>query len=81
MLIREEVLRVLRKHLAGSPAAAKIESIAEEIAGLGEGWEELPLEEHKDELGFTIRQECSDICYLAEKLEKADAVRIFRRVK
>lgn len=81
MLAKNEVLEILRKHLKGTESADAIDRIADDIVGLVGDWEELPVERHKDEMGFTLRNECSDICYLAEQFEKSDKIRVFKKSK
>jgi hypothetical protein len=76
MIDREKVLTVLAKRF---PHAAPEETAAaaNAIVGLNDEWEEVT--DREDELGYHYSPTCSDICYLAQQVERGDAFRLFRR--
>jgi hypothetical protein len=76
MIDREKVLAVLVKRF---PFATREETAAaaNAIVGLEEEWEEVT--DRIDELGYNYSASCSDICYLAQQVERGDAFRLFRR--
>ena len=76
MVDREKVLAVLAKRF---PFATREETAAaaNAIVGLDEEWEEVT--DRCDELGLHYSASCSDICYLAQQVERGDAFRLFRR--
>ena len=76
MVDREKVLAVLGKRF---PQASREEAAAaaNAIVGLAEEWEEVT--DRSDELGYNYSASCSDICYLAQQVERGDTFRLFRR--
>jgi hypothetical protein len=76
MVDREKVLAVLAKRFPGAPAE-QVAAAANAIVGLGDEWEEVTYRE--DQLGYHYSPQCSDICYLAQQVERGDAFRLFRR--
>lgn len=76
MVDREKVLAVLSKRF---PQASREETAAaaNAIVGLEEEWEEVT--DRSDELGYNYSASCSDICYLAQQVERGDTFRLFRR--
>jgi hypothetical protein len=76
MIDREKVLTVLAKRF---PHAAPEETAAaaNAIVGLDDEWDEVT--DRDDELGYHYSPSCSDICYLAQQVERGDAFRLFRR--
>ena len=76
MIDREKVLTVLAKRFPQAPpedAAAA----ANAIVGLTDEWEEVT--DRDDELGYHYSPSCSDICYLAQQVERGDTFRLFRK--
>jgi hypothetical protein len=77
MVDREKVLAVLAKRF---PAASPQEraAAANAIVGLPDEWEEVS-EREEEQLGYHYSANCSDICYLAQQIERGDAFKLFRR--
>ena len=77
MIDREKVLSVLLKRF---PRAARedMAAAANAIVGLEDEWEEIT--DRDDELGYHHSPACSDICYLAQQVERGDSFRLFRRL-
>ena len=76
MIDREKVLAVLAKRFPGA-TSEQLAAAANALVGLGEEWEEVS--EREDELGYHYSAQCSDICYLAQQVERGDTFRLFRR--
>ena len=78
MVDREKVLTVLTRRFPGAKPD-QIAAAANAIVGLEEEWDDVT--EREDELGYNFWPQCSDICYLAQQVERGDQFRIFRRRK
>lgn len=76
MVDREKVLAVLTKRFPGA-TADQIAATANAIVGLTEEWEDVT--DREEELGYQVSAHCSDICYLAQQVERGDTFRLFRR--
>lgn len=76
MVDREKVLAVLAKRFAGA-TPDQMAAAANAIVGLEDEWEEVT--EREDQLGYHYSAQCSDICYLAQQVERGDAFRLFRK--
>ena len=76
MVDREKVLAVLAKRFPGA-TADQMAAAANAIVGLEDEWEEVT--ERDDELGYHFSPNCTDICYLAQQVERGDAFRLFRK--
>jgi hypothetical protein len=76
MIDREKVLAVLRKRFNGA-SPEQLAAAANAIVGLPEEWEEVT--DRDDQLGYHYSPNCSDICYLAQQVERGDQFRLFRR--
>ena len=76
MIDREKVLAVLAKRFPGA-SPQDVAAAANAIVGLDDEWEEVSHRE--DELGYHVSAQCSDICYLAQQVERGDTFRLFRR--
>ena len=76
MVDREKVLAVLAKRFAGA-TSEQLAAAANAIVGLGEEWEEVS--DREDELGYHYSAQCTDLCYLAQQVERGDTFRLFRR--
>ena len=76
MIDREKVLTVLAKRF---PRAAPEDTAAaaNAIVGLDDEWEDVT--DREAELGYHYLPGCSDICFLAQQVERGDAFRMFRR--
>ena len=76
MIDREKVLAVLAKRFPGA-SPQDVAAAANAIVGLDDEWEEVS--DREDELGYHVSAQCSDICYLAQQVERerrvVDAVR------
>jgi hypothetical protein len=78
MVDRERVLAVLTRRFPGS-TADQLAAAANAIVGLDDEWEDVT--DRQDEFGYNFSPQCSDICYLAQQVERGDQFRIFRRRK
>jgi hypothetical protein len=76
MVDREKVLAVLAKRFPGA-TTDQMAAAANAIVGLDEEWEEVS--EREDQMGYHYSAQCSDICYLAQQVERGDTFRLFRR--
>jgi hypothetical protein len=76
MIDREKVLAVLRKRFNGA-SPEQLAAAANAIVGLPEEWEEVT--DRDEQLGYHYSPNCSDICYLAQQVERGDQFRLFRR--
>lgn len=76
MVDREKVLTVLSRRFPGA-SADQIAATANAIVGLSDEWEEVT--DREGELGYQYSTHCSDICYLAQQVERGDTFRLFRR--
>jgi hypothetical protein len=76
MIDREKVLAVLAKRFPGA-TSEQLAAAANAIVGLGEEWEEVT--DREDELGYHYSAQCTDLCYLAQQVERGDTFRLFRR--
>jgi len=78
MVDREKVLAVLTRRFPGS-RPDQLAAAANAIVGLDDEWEDIS--DRDDEMGYHFSAQCSDICYLAQQVERGDQFRIFRRRK
>ena len=78
MVDREKVLAVLTRRFPGS-LPEQLAAAANAIVGLDEEWEDVT--DRQDEFGYNFSPQCSDICYIAQQVERGDQFRIFRRRK
>jgi hypothetical protein len=76
MIDREKVLAVLAKRFPHAPLE-QTAAAANAMMGLNDEWEEVT--DREDELGYHYSPGCSDICYLAQQIERGDSFRLFRR--
>lgn len=76
MIDREKVLAVLARRFPGA-TSDQVAAAANAIVGLDDEWEEVT--EREDELGYHYSPGCTDICYLAQQVERGDQFRLFRR--
>lgn len=76
MIDREKVIAVLSKRFAGS-TREQIAAAANAIVGLDDDWEDVS--EREEQLGYHYSPSCSDICYLAQQIERGDTFRLLRR--
>ncbi len=76
MVDREKVIAVLSKRFPHAQAEARA-AAANAILGLEEEWEDVT--DRDDELGYHYSPTCSEICYLAQQVERGDSFRLFRR--
>jgi hypothetical protein len=76
MISRDELMRVLRQRLPKN-SAQEIEEIAHAVLALEPGWEEVQVP-HSD-LGYSVSENCSEICWLASEVARGAQIRLFRR--
>jgi hypothetical protein len=76
MVDREKVLAVLFKRFPHA-AEADTAAAANAIVGLEDEWEEVTCCD--GELGCHYSATFSDICHLAQQVERSDSFRLFRR--
>jgi hypothetical protein len=78
MVDREKVLAVLSRRFTGA-RPDQLAGAANAIVGLDDEWEDVT--DREDEFGYHFSPCCSDICYLAQQVERGDQFRVFRRRK
>ena len=76
MIDREKVLAVLHRRFPGA-TSEQVAAAANAIVGLEDEWEEVT--EREEQLGYHVSAACSDICYIAQQVERGDAFRFFRK--
>jgi hypothetical protein len=76
MVDREKVLAVLRKRFPGAKPD-QMAAAANAIVGLDDEWEDVSARE--EELGYHVSAACTDICYIAQQVERGDSFRLFRK--
>ena len=76
MVDREKVLAVLTKRFPGAPRDV-MAAAANAIVGLEDEWEDVT--DREDQLGYHFAANCSDICYIAQQVERGDSFRLFRK--
>jgi hypothetical protein len=76
MVDREKVLAVLAKRFPGA-TADQMAAAANAIVGLDDEWEVIA--DREEELGYHYSAACSDICYLAQQVERGDSFRLLRK--
>jgi hypothetical protein len=76
MVDREKVLAVLSRRFPGA-TVEQVAATANAIVGLSDEWEEVT--DRDGDLGYQYSAHCSDICYLAQQVERGDTFRLFRR--
>jgi hypothetical protein len=76
MVDREKVLAVLAKRFPGA-SRDQMAAAANAIVGLEDEWEEVT--EREEQLGYHYSPTCTDICYLAQQVERGDTFRLFRK--
>lgn len=75
MVDREKVLAVLVKRFPGA-TPDQMAATANAIVGLPDEWEEVTWREK--ELGYHSSPRCSQICHLAQGVDRGDTYRLFR---
>jgi len=78
MVDREKVLAVLTRRFAGA-RPEQLAAAANAIVGLDDESEEVT--DREEQFGYNFSPQCSDICYLAQQVERGDQFRVFRRRK
>jgi hypothetical protein len=78
MVDREKVLAVLTRRFSGA-RPEQLAAAANAIVGLDDEWEDVT--DKEEEFGYHFSASCSDICYLAQQVERGDQFRVFRRRK
>ncbi len=76
MIPRDELQRLLRQRLPHLPDR-EIGEIAGQIQSLEQGWEEVAVP-HSD-LGYSLSENCSEICWLASEVARGAQIRLFRK--
>jgi hypothetical protein len=76
MVDREKVLAVLRRRFPGSKPD-QVAAAANAIVGLEDEWEDVSAKEV--ELGYHFSPTCTDICYIAQQVERGDSFRLLRK--
>jgi len=79
MILRNELMELLRDRLHDHLPQDKIESLTGEILALENGWEEMNIS-HQD-LGYSHSDLCSSICWLANQTEEGSVIKLFRKKK
>lgn len=76
MVTKEQVLGILKAVFPGE-APWRLEGAASRVMALFEAWEEIPLVD--EEMGYSMKVDCTDICKLAQLLEQGAVVKVFRK--
>ncbi len=76
MIARQELLDLLRRRLP-QMAETELGTIADQIQALEQGWEEVEVP-HSD-LGYSVSENCSEICWLASEAARGAQIRILRK--
>ena len=76
MVDREKVLAVLAKRFPGA-TVDQMAAAANAIVGLDDEWEEVT--DREEQFGYHVSAACTDICYLAQQIERGDAFRFYRK--
>jgi hypothetical protein len=79
MLPRRELNELLEQRLRGLVPGETIAQLADEIAGLETEWEEVEVT-HRD-MGYSVADRCSDICWLAEQIDRGAVMKFYRKKK
>ncbi len=79
MLVREELGKLMQARLGGTVPGQKIDELVEEILALESGWEEMQIS-HGD-MGYSMSVNCSEICWLAEQVDRGSTIKMYRRKK
>jgi hypothetical protein len=79
MIPRRELSELLQQRLTAYMPAEKVEELIGDILGLEEGWEELDVA-HRD-MGYSMSVNCSDICWLADQVDRGAVFKLFRKKK
>src|SRR6185295_3183008 len=78
MVDREKVLAVLGRRFPDA-RPEQLAGAANAIVGLDDEWEDVS--DRLDEFGYNFSPQCSDICFMAQQVERGDQFRVFRRRK
>ncbi len=76
MILRDELMDVLRRSLP-KVAEKELAEIADQIQALEREWEEVHVP-HSD-LGYSVSENCSEICWLASEAARGARLRILRK--
>jgi len=79
MLAREELAKLLHDRLGGAVPERKIDEIVGEVLALESGWEEMQIG-HGD-MGYSVSANCSEICWLAEQIDRGSTIKMYRKKK
>jgi len=79
MIPRGELTELLRKRLQDALPQQTIDELAGEIIELESGWEELDIV-HSD-MGYSMSDKCSEICWLAEQIDRGATIKLYRKKK
>lgn len=77
MIPRKELTDLLESRLQGVLPRQSLDGLIEEVLSLEKGWEELQVS-HRD-MGYSMSVLCTDICWLAEQIEKGAVIKMFRK--
>lgn len=79
MIPRAELVELLRKRLHDAWSQHRIDELASEILDLESGWEEIDIS-HSD-MGYSTSATCSEICWLAEQIDRGAIIKLYRKKK
>ena len=77
MITRDELTDLLASRLRESLAQAEIEKLVADILALENGWEELNIVQ--SDMGYSVSAACSDICWLADQVDRGAVFKIYRK--
>ena len=77
MIPRTELADLLQKRLGNYLTKEKLDELTAEILNLEAGWEEVDVS-HK-EMGYSMSINCSDICWLADQVDRGQVIRMYRK--
>lgn len=77
MIPRAELEELLNARLEGRLTTQGLTDLLRAIQELEEEWEEIAVI-HRD-MGYSMSVNCTDICYLADQVEKGAVIRMFRK--
>ena len=79
MILRNELMDLLRTRLNRRLSGEEIELLAGEILALNGRWEEMDISHH--DMGYSHSDLCSSICWLADQTEHGSVIKLFRKKK
>ncbi len=79
MIPREDLKKLLQDRLIDVLPMERVERLVSDIIDLEGGWEELNIP-HRD-MGYSVSVNCSDICWLADQIDRGAVIKLYRKLK